>query len=617
MSNPYLDPIFTDWYKSRLIGAMALLLLAFGVIGLRLFMLQVVEGGEYRRLSENNCIRLQTIDAPRGVIYDRNGALLVDNRPAFHLQIVLKDARPVSETLARLSRHTGISVSRFESAIEAQRGAPDYRPLTLMRDIGRDLLAVVEAYRFDLPGIGVEVQPLRHYLAGAAPHLIGYLSEIRPDELESGRYPGARGGDFVGRYGVERTAETLLRGKNGGRQVEVDARGRVVRILDRVEPTPGRNLRLTLDLILQRRAEELLAGKAGAVAAIDPANGEVLAMASNPGFDPNAFVQGMSHEEWRSLISNPDRPMENKVVQAEYPPASTYKVVTAMAALEAGVIDEKTEFHCPGHLVFGDRTFRCWKRGGHGDVAVVDALAVSCDVFFYNVGHRLGVDRLAEYAMGCGLGRPTGVDLDNEAAGLIPTAAWKRRRTGVPWQGGETLSIAIGQGYNLTTPLQMAVLTAAVANGGVLYRPQIIRRVETVNGMVVDVPEPEIVGSLPAGPETLEILRKGMHQVVNGPRGTARRVAMSDIRISGKTGTAQVVSKRMEEMDPENMNDRHKPHAWFIAIGERGESRLAVAVLVEHGEGGSATAAPIAAEVIRTHFLGVNPEIAARRTSVE
>jgi penicillin-binding protein 2 len=617
MPNPYLDPIFTEWYKTRLIGAMVAVLAAFCVIGLRLFMLQVVEGAEYRRLSVNNCIRLQTIDAPRGVIYDRNGALLVDNRPAFHLQIVLKDARPVSETLARLSRYTGISVSRFESAIEAQRGTPDYRPLTLMRDIGRDLLAVVEAYRFDLPGIVVDVQPLRHYLTDVAPHLIGYLSEIRPDELAGDQFPGARGGDFVGRYGVERSAESILRGKNGGRQVEVDARGQVVRVLERVAPIPGRNVRLTLDLALQRRAEALMAGKVGAVVAIDPANGEVLAMASNPGFDPNAFVQGMSHAEWRALISNPDRPMENKVVQAEYPPASTYKVVTAMAALEAGVIDLKTEFFCPGHLVFGDRTFRCWRRGGHGHVAVVDALAVSCDVFFYHVGHRLGVDRLAEFAAGCGLGRPTGIDLDNEGAGLIPTAAWKRRRTGVPWQQGETLSIAIGQGYNLTTPLQMAVLTAALANGGVLYRPQVIRRVETVSGEVEDAAQPEIAGSLPASPETLEILRTGLDQVVNGPRGTARRVAMPDVRISGKTGTAQVISKRLEEIHEDDLIDRHKPHAWFIAVGERGESQLAVAVLVEHGEHGSGTAAPIAGEVIRTHFLGGDPEIALRRSNNE
>lgn len=617
MPNPYLDPVFSEWYKVRLTGAAAVILLAFGVLGFRLFVLQVLEGPEYRRLSENNCIRLQTIEAPRGVIYDRNGALLVDNRPAFHLQIVLKDARPVPETLARLSGYTGIPVSRFEAAIEKRGATPDYRPLTLMRDIGRDLLAVVEAHRFDLPGIVVDVQPLRHYLTGVAPHLIGYLSEIRPDELRSDRYPGARGGDYVGRYGVERTAESLLRGENGGRQVEVDARGRVVRVLDRVEPAPGQNLRLTLDLNLQQRAEDLFAEKVGALVAIDPANGEVLAMVSNPGFDPNAFVQGMSHEEWRSLISNPDRPMENKVVQAEYPPASTYKIVTALAALEAGVVDEETEFFCPGHLVFGDRTFRCWKRGGHGHVAVAEALAVSCDVFFYQVGDRLGVDRLAEYAQKCGLGQPTGVELDNEGAGLIPTAAWKRRRTGVAWQRGETLSIAIGQGYNLATPLQMAVLTAAVANGGTLYRPRIVRQVESLDGQVVSRREPEAFGRLPASPENLEIVRQGLWRVVNGPRGTARGVAMSDIRISGKTGTAQVISKRTEEMDPENLNDRHKPHAWFVAIGERESAQIAVAVLVEHGEKGSGTAAPIAAEIIRAHFLGVNPEIAGNLTTVE
>lgn len=604
MPNPYLDPVFSEWYKTRIVGAMICVLIAFAVLGFRLFVLQVLEGAEYRRLSENNCIRLQTVDAPRGVLMDRDRTLLVDNRAAFNLNIILRDAQPVAETLARLARHTGIPVSEFEAAIAEHSDAPAYRPIPLLRDIGRDLLAVVEAHRFDLPGVVVEVQARRHYMKGVAPHLIGYLSEIRPDELESGRYPGARGGDYVGRYGIEYVSESLLRGTNGGRQVEVDARGRVIRVLDTVDPVPGRNLVLTIDLELQRRAETLLSGKVGALVAMDPANGEVLAMASSPAFNPNAFVKGMSHTQWRALVSNPDRPMENKVVQGEYPPASTYKVVTAMAALESGVIDTEAEFYCPGHLFFGDRIFRCWRRGGHGHVNVVEAIAVSCDVFFYQVGHRLGVDRLAEYAAGCGLGRPTGIALGNEAKGLIPTAAWKRRRTGVPWQQGETLSIAIGQGYNLVTPLQMVTLTAAVANGGTLYRPRLIRWVEDMEGNVVEKRVPEPVGKLPVRPETLEIIRKGLWEVVNGARGTARRATVEGVRVSGKTGTAQVISRRTEEMESEEMAERHKPHAWFIAIGETAERQIAVSVLVEHGESGSGTAAPLAAEIIRTHFSG-------------
>lgn len=611
MPNPYLDPIFSDWYKTRIVGAMVFVLAAFAALGFRLFVLQVLEGAEYRRLSENNCIRLQTVDAPRGVLLDRNGTLLVDNRAAFNLNIILRDARPVARTLERLSRHTGIPAPEFEAAIAEHPDAPAYRPIPLLRDIGRNLLAVVEAHRFDLPGVVVDVQPRRHYMKGVAPHLIGYLSEIRPDELENGRHPGVRGGDYVGRYGIEHAAESLLRGTNGGRQVEVDARGQVVRVLDTVDPVPGRNLVLTIDLELQRRAEALLAGKVGALVAMDPANGEVLAMASSPAFNPNAFVEGMSHAQWRALVSNPDRPMENKVVQGEYPPASTYKVVTAMAALEAGVVDEETEFYCPGHLFFGDRIFRCWRRGGHGHVNVVEAIAVSCDVFFYQVGRRLGVDRLAEYAAGCGLGRPTGISLGNEAGGLIPTAAWKRRRTGVPWQQGETLSIAIGQGYNLVTPLQMATLTAAVANGGTLYRPRLIRRVTDMEGNVVDDRDPEPVGTLPVRPETLEIVREGLREVVSGKRGTARGVAMEDVRVSGKTGTAQVISRRTEEMESEEMAERHKPHAWFVAIGEKAGRQIAVSVLVEHGESGSGTAAPMAAEIIRTHFSGADPAAGA------
>ena len=617
MPNPYLDPIFSEWYKSRLARATLFVVLAFATLGFRLFFLQVVEGREFRRLSDSNCIRLQKIDAIRGVIRDRNGALLVDNRPAFQLGIVPRDARPVEETLARLSRYTGVPEATFRETMEGHRGLPGYRTVPLMQDIGRDMLAVVEAHRFDLPGIVVDIQPRRHYMEAAAPHLIGYLGEIRPDELAHAEYPGARRGDFVGRSGIERSAESFLRGEHGGRQVEVDARGQVVRVLDTVPPTPGLNLILTLDLALQKRAETLLEGKAGAAVVLDPATGEVLAMASAPAFDPNDFVRGMSHDRWRSLLSNPDRPMENKAMQGEYPPASTYKIVALMAALETDEVDERTTFHCPGHLFFGDRLFRCWRRGGHGHVAAVDSLAVSCDVYYYQVGLRVGVDRLAEFAVECGLGRPTGIRLDNEAAGLVPTAAWKRRRTGVSWQPGETLSVAIGQGYNLTTPLQMAVLTAAVANGGTLYRPMLIRRVETVAGETVSVGAPESTGSLPAGSETLEIIREGLRKVVEGHRGTAKRAAIEGVRVSGKTGTAQVVSRRMEEMDPDTMNHRHKPHAWFVAIGEVGERRIAVAVLVEHGESGSGTAAPIAAELVRTYFIDAVPEIADGMASAE
>ncbi|MFW5640499.1 MAG: penicillin-binding protein 2 [Thermodesulfobacteriota bacterium] len=603
--NPYLRSLDTEWFKKRLTVAMLCVIAVFLVLCSRLFHLQVVEGREYYRLSENNCIRLQGIDAPRGLIYDRNGKLLVDNRPSFDLSIVLKDAKPVDKTLKKLSRYIHIPEEALRAGIQTARGAAPYKPILLKEDIGRDMLAAVEVHQFDLPGIRVDVKPRRHYIHNSAIHLVGYLSEINPEELKSGAYIGSRGGDFIGRYGVEKASEDYLRGQAGGRQVEVNARGQVVKVLETVEAVPGKNVYLTIDHELQQKAESLLTGLDGAVVAMDPDTGQVIVSASTPAFDPNAFVDGMSREEWLRLTSDKANPLENKVIQGEYPPASTYKIVTAIAGLEEGVIDKNTTFYCPGHYWFGDRTFRCWKRGGHGRVNVISALSESCDVFFYQVGQRLGVDRLAEYAKACGLGAQTGVQLADEEAGLIPTAAWKRQRTGIPWQKGETLSIAIGQGYNLTTPLQMAVLISAVANGGVLLKPHILKTVETARGEPVYNCRREEVGRLPVSPENLSLVKKGLWEVVNDKKGTARLVRLEQVELSGKTGTAQVVGRKNTEGIPEDEVARHlRAHAWFVAYGRFGNSRLAVAVFVEHGEHGSGTAAPIAKELIKTYFLG-------------
>jgi penicillin-binding protein 2 len=326
-------------------------------------------------------------------------------------------------------------------------------------------------------------------------------------------------------------------------------------------------------------------------------------LVSSPSFDQNAFVDGMSHKQWNSLISNPLRPMENKAIQGEYPPASAYKIITAIAGLEEGIIDKNTTFYCPGYYKYGNRVYRCWRRGGHGSVNIFKALAESCDVFFYQVGQKLGVDRLAFYAKACGLGTPTGINLDNEAAGLIPTAAWKKRRTGVAWQKGETLSVAIGQGFNLTTPLQMLVLTSAVANGGTRYKPLILESVKTVSGDIVIQGKKKAVGKLPAGKTTLEIIKKGLWEVVNNPKGTGRIARIKGIEISGKTGTAQVVGRTNDRIQSEtDIPKHHIPHAWFVAYAPSVDPQIAVAVLVEHGGHGSSAAAPIAREIIRIYL---------------
>ncbi|MFC1815991.1 penicillin-binding protein 2 [Thermodesulfobacteriota bacterium] len=601
----YLKTVDSNWFKQRIKGTILCVLAAFILLFVRLFYLQVVEREEFRRLSENNSIRLQSINPSRGLIFDRNGELLVDNRPSFDLSIILKDAKPLEQSIARLSQYLRAPVDELMAKISRNKGYSSYTPVLLKQDIGRNALAAVEVHKFDLYGVVVNVEARRHYInRNSAAHLIGYLGEINSDELRSGKYPGNRRGDYIGRFGVENAYEQFLRGRRGGRQVEVNATGQVVKILKTVDAQPGHNIYLTIDLELQKKAEALLKGLAGAVIAMDPATGQILALSSSPSFDQNDFVSGMSTEKWESLVSNPFRPLENKAIQGEYPPASTYKIVTAIAGLEEGVINEKTTFYCPGYYNLGGSVFLCWKKGGHGTVNVEKALVESCDVFFYQVGQKLGVDRLAWYAKASGLGSPTGINLDHEAKGLVPTANWKKRRTGVDWQGGETLSVAIGQGYDLATPLQMLVLISAVSRDGVRYRPLILKAIETAEGKIIKKSETQVKGKLPASIKTLDIVRKGLWGVVNTRKGTARIARIDGIDISGKTGTAQVVGRKKDDNPyEENTSPLIKAHAWFVAFAPSNDPHIAVSVIIEHGEHGASVAAPIAKEIIMTYLL--------------
>lgn len=604
----YLNAPDSDWYKERLAGAVFVVIAVFFLLLIRLFYLQIIEGEEYRRLSESNCIRIQSLDPPRGLIFDCRDELIVDNRPSFDVSVIPRDAKPVKDTIKRLAGFMGIDEKEFFERLDKQKGSLSYKPVLLKQDVGRNVLAAIEVHKFDLPGVTINVKPLRHYINnGSAAHVLGYLGEISPDELRSGRYPGTEGGDFIGKYGIEREFEDYLRGMRGGRQVEVDATGRVIRVLKTVDVKPGNNIYLTLDQELQKLAEQLLVGQVGAVVAVDPNNGNILAMASHPTFNPNDFVTGLSHKQWSELSNNSNRPMENKAVQAVYPPASTYKIVTAIAGIGEGVVDESLSYHCNGFHRYGNRIFHCWKRGGHGTVDLYRALAESCDVYFYQIGQKLGVDKLAFYATGCGLGSKTGICLDNESSGLIPTAAWKKNKMNDVWHGGETLSVAIGQGYNLTTPLQLAMFTAAVGNGGTRFKPQLLQRIESVDGQVISRNHAEILGRLPVSDKGLEQIRRGLWGTVHEPQGTARGVMLKDIAISGKTGTAQVISRRRDERDELEGPEHHRPHAWFVAYAPSESPRIAISVIVEHGEHGSSTAAPIARDMIK-HYLERMPD---------
>lgn len=598
-----------EWIKHRYIGAGLCIVFIFSVLLLRLVYLQMIRGEEYRRLSKTNCVRLKSIKSSRGLIYDRNRNLLVDNRPAFDLTIVLEDAKPLAQTLERLAKLTGDSREDLMATIEKAGRAAFYKPLVLKRDITRDLLAVIEAHQFDLPGIHIDIEPTRNYIhKKTAAHLLGYLGQINKEELASGKFPNVRSGDSIGRYGVEKSFEAYLQGKRGGHQVEVDVNGRVIKILKTVEPVSGKDLVLTLDLSLQQKAESLLGENDGAVVALDPSNGDVLVMASSPSFNQNDFIGGISSKKWQALRDDPGRPMNNKAIQAEYPPASTYKIITALAGLEEKVIDCNSTFFCPGFYKFGNRRYHCWNKYGHGNLNVVDSIAQSCDVFFYQTGEKLGVDALARYAYGSGLGRLTGIRLAHERPGLIPTSTWKKKRFKEPWQAGETLSISIGQGFNLVTPLQMAVFISAVGNNGTLYRPRLVKSVQDAKGQVIREVEPEITGGLPASKKNLAIVRQGLLDVVHGSRGTARRIRLPGVQIAGKTGTAQVFSRKAgEKFNNKKLRRTLQDHAWFVCYAPAQNPKIAISVIIEHGEHGSSAAAPVAKELIHAYLGG--PEV--------
>lgn len=599
-----------EWLKQRLVMASVCILFVFALLFLRLFYLQIIKGEELRLQSEKNAVRLKSIKSSRGLIYDRKGKLLVDNRPAFNLKIVLEDAGELDDTLKKLSEILNIPVDEFKSAIKKAGRRAYYAPVTLKTNITRDQLAVVEAHKFDLPGIQIDVEPTRYYIhKKTAAHLLGYLSQINSDELQSGKYPNVRAGDSIGRYGIEKSFENQLQGRRGGRQVEVDANGRVIKVLKTVNPISGNDLHLTLDLELQMKAEALLQGKRGAVVAIDPNNGDVLVMASSPSFDQNDFIGGISSKKWNALRNDPGKPMINKAIQAEYPPASTYKIITSLAALEEKQVDTSTRIFCPGYHRYGNRVYRCWKKYGHGEMDIYQGLAQSCDVFYYQAGDKVGVDALAQYAKGCGLGEKTGIRLANERKGLVPTSEWKKRRFNEPWQGGETLSIAIGQGYNLVTPLQMAVFISAVGNGGKIYRPRLVSRITNSDGQVIQNIEPELKGGLPVDQENLKIIKDALLQVVHSQRGTARTIRLKDVTIAGKTGTAQVFSiKKGEVIDSESLEYTLRDHAWFVCYAPAENPTIGISVIIEHGEHGSTAAAPVAGKLVE-QYLVARPDV--------
>jgi penicillin-binding protein 2 len=597
-----------DLLKKRLLGAAVIVLFFFAIIILRLWTLQISSGPEYETRAYSNRVRIRQIAAPRGHLLDRHGREIVTNRPSFNVVLMQEDSPDVGDVLKRLAPVLNIDISELWEKIRDASGTPRYLPIRLKEDIDWQTLAYLENHNQEFSGIRTEVQPVRVYnyqdLAASTIGYLGVISKKEMDEVDTEIYSGQ---DIIGKRGIEKLREADLRGEKGKSYTEVDAKGFEQKQLKAVEPLPGREIRLTLDVDLQQIAESYMAAgeKSGAVVVMEVNTGRLLAAVSAPSIHIEDFIGGIGREEWQALLDNPRHPLLNKVVQATYPPGSTYKMVTALSGLAKGVIDEDTTFYCPGQIFFGNRTYRCWKRGGHGTVNLHRAISESCDVYFYQVGIKVGVDGLAEYAQKLGLGKKTGAEMEFEKEGLTPTKKWKQKYRKAKWQDGETLSVAIGQGFNIVTPLQMCVMTSALANGGKVYRPKIVEQVVDPEGKVTENFAPELVSELQGVDRYLKSIRKGMEDVVQGKRGTARNVAIEGLRIGGKTGTAQVVRlAQYRGLKEQDIPYHYRDHAWFTCYAPAENPEIAVTVLVEHGLHGGSGAGPIARAVLNQYFKG-------------
>lgn len=584
----------------RRIGlGMALAVVVVLLLGARLWTLQVLRGEEMAALSENNRIRLRREPATRGRVVDRHGVVVIDSQASFDAVLVPEDAPDLPSVVETLAQFLDQSAADTQAILDRAAGRPAFQEVLVKRNLTYDEVAAVETHQIELSGVSLRVTPSRIYPHGPTlAHVLGYVGEVTPDDVV--KDPHYRSGDVIGKAGLEKVWETDLRGVEGGQQVEVDALGRELRMLDEAEAVPGHTLVLSIDLALQHAAEHALGDKVGAVVALDPRNGDVLAMASEPSFDPNAFTGGIKPALWRELNENERHPLNARATQGQYPPGSTFKIIVAAAALEEGLINPFTRIHCPGYLRYGNHTFRCWRHGGHGSVNVHDALVGSCDVFFYQLGARLGIDTLARYAREFGLGAPTGIEIGNERGGLMPDTAWKKRRYQQPWHKGETLSVAIGQGAVTATPLQMATAVATIATGR-RYQPRLVQRIQALDGSVVREIAPRMLTELPVRETVLKQVQEALVDTVS--RGTGNKARLKDILVGGKTGTSQVVTIGRTRLKAHQMKWNQRDHAWFVAFAPAEEPTIAIATLVEHADGGGgAIAAPITKEVLQAYF---------------
>jgi penicillin-binding protein 2 len=595
---------------------LAIIILCFtSLLSVRLWFVQVYRGPYYRQASQRNRIRQIEVPAPRGMIVDRLGKTILGNRPFFDLAFIPQYVKDKDETLKILSRILHIPIRSLERRIRIAGGGPRYLPIVLKKNLNLDEVSTIEANKMFLPGVDVIVAPRRDYGEVYAPHMIGYLSEIDDVTLKriNKTNPEARyfPGDLIGKQGLEKRYEKFLRGKRGYRFIQVDALGRQTQQQDLVDwelpvqpAIPGNDVELSIDRELQIVVSEAFRGKYGAIVVLNPQTFEILSMISSPGFDPNLYQEGISRGEWKALVSNPFNPLYDKTSGGEYPPGSIYKAVVAIAALQEGVVTTETKVTCPGYYTLGDQTFHCWERRGHGIVNLRKALYRSCDVYFYETGVQLGVDKIAEYALKLGLGRLPGLRLNTEKAGLIPNSAWKQLTQRVPWTKGDTPNVSIGQGYNLVTPLQIASLYATIGNGGVVRRPYVVQRItDNVGREVFREKGSELWKITDIDPQVLNTVKDMLRDVVEHPDGTGKNSKVNGVSVAGKTGSVQVVSLKRNR-NFEDVSMKWREHALFAAFAPVDNPEIALAIVSENDAvgGGGASAAPVAGKIIKAFF---------------
>ena len=594
-------------FMHRVLVAAIVVLGLLGMLVARYYNLTIIHHDLYVTESEKNRVHVQSIAPTRGLIYDSKDRLLADNRPSYTLSLIIERVDDIDETLAQLRQLVKISdvdVERFSRA--RRKGRRPYEAVPLRYRLNEAEIARLAVNEYRLEGVEVEAQLIRFYPYGELfAHAVGYVGSINQRELDVMTeddmldYAGTRS---IGKVGLESYYERNLLGEVGYQNVETNARGRVLRVLERKDPTPGKTLQLYLDTDLQEAAHRALSGRRGSVVAIEIATGGVLALASTPSFNPNLFVTGISHTDYNALNTSLDKPMYNRAIQGQYPPASTVKPMLALAALHYGVNDEKRSIRDPGffQLKGHERKYRDWKKRGHGNhVDMKQAIAESCDTYFYDLAHRMGIDRIHEFGLHFGMGARTDIDIPNENGGNWPSKAWKKGRHGLPWFPGDSLNVSIGQGYTQATPLQLAEMTATIASRGVRKKPMLVR---TING---ELQAPVEVERFNVSQRHWDIIFDAMREVVHGRRGTGQRIRRgAKYEMAGKTGTAQVVGiKQDEEYDASKLNARHLDHALFIGFAPYDNPKIAVAVVVENGEHGSSTAAPMARKVFDAYLL--------------